>query len=68
MFFFENNSKKLHICDLASNELQFKQIELDIDFLIPEFHRSIQDSLNNIYLIGGAHGNEKSTKILKFNS
>jgi hypothetical protein len=41
---------------------------MDIDFLIPEFHRSIQDSLNNIYLIGGSYKNEKSKQIFKFNN
>jgi len=60
LHFFQDNSKKLHILDLKkavkSGVFEFEEIELDITFKIPIWHRSIITKQGLIYLTGGSGG------------
>ena len=52
--------------------MKFEKSVLKINFTIPEFHRSIQDENNNLFLIGGSGASssseKKSEKIFKYSS
>lgn len=60
LHFFQDNSKKLHILDLKKAEkekkFKFEEIDLDINFRIPIWHRSIITRQGAIYLTGGSGG------------
>lgn len=73
LHFFQNDSKNLYILnleDLTRDKInKFKKVELDIDFNIPTFHKSIILPNGEIYLIGGSFENEdnnKSQNIFKY--
>lgn len=55
--FFQDNSKKIHIFDLlgleSGNFLEHHEIDLDISFKIPMWHRSLITPSGDIYLTGG---------------
>jgi hypothetical protein len=55
--FFQHKSKNLHLLDLDLSEQQsiceFEKVELNIDFKIPRWHRSIVTPFSEIYLTGG---------------
>ncbi len=58
LHFFEENQKTLHYLDLTKisqdpQSLRYKKIDLNIDFKIPFFHRSIVTPGGEIYLTGG---------------
>ena len=58
LHFFQDNSKKLHILDLKKalslDEFSWKEINLNINFKIPIWHRSIMTQQGTIYLTGGS--------------
>lgn len=76
LHFFQNNSKELYLLDLKNinsknSNLFFEKITLDIDFNIPNFHKSIALPNGDIYLIGGSFdfdepNNNKSSRIYKY--
>ena len=55
--FFQHKSKNLHLLDLDllenQNICEFERVELDIDFKIPRWHRSMATPFSEIYLTGG---------------
>ena len=56
LHYFEEQSKNLHLLNIEdySNHIKsFSTIEMDIDFLVPDYHRSISTPNGDIYLIGG---------------
>ena len=76
LHFFQNNSKDLHLFYLQDlvkkNEVQFEKIQLDIEFNIPNFHKSVNLPNGDLYLVGGTienleENNNKSPIIYKYN-
>lgn len=68
MHFFQDNSKFFHSLDLGSitNDPKtrvWKSVELNINFKIPMFHRSIITPDGKIYLIGGVNVLNKNKSI-----
>jgi len=61
LHFFQDNSKKLHIMDIkkaqARGVYRFEEIDLDINFKIPMWHRSVISRKGRIYLTGGCESN-----------
>ena len=56
LHFFEENTKNLYLLNIEdySNHIKtFSAIQMDIDFEIPDYHRSIALPNGEIYLIGG---------------
>jgi len=66
LHFFQDNSKKLHILDLeeakTTGNYKFEELELNINFKIPIWHRSIITRQGVIYLTGGSEANAKRDK------
>lgn len=67
LHFFQNDENILHLLDLEDGD-DFTQIDLDINFKIPDFHKSISISNGDLYVIGGSLSKEstKSQKIFKY--
>jgi len=67
LHFFQPKSKVLHILDLGACQTfgtyQFKKIDLEIDFIIPRWHRSIILPNGDIYLFGGADAKNTQKKL-----
>jgi hypothetical protein len=64
--FFQNHENRLHYVDLEkfmhSQKVGIESIELDINFRVPPFHKSIAIPNGDIYLIGGADPNNNNKK------
>ena len=57
LHFFQDNSKKLHllnISNLGQQNLTFEEINLEINFRIPVWHRSVITPEGTIFLTGGS--------------
>ena len=58
LHFFQNNSKELYLFNLQNLSKNqgnpFERIPLDIDFKIPNFHKSLSLPNGDIYMIGGS--------------
>ena len=67
LHFFQNDENILHYLDLEESE-SFQAINLNINFNIPDFHKSIATPNGDIYVIGGSLGDNglKSQKIYKY--
>lgn len=67
LHFFQNDENMLHFLDLES-DVEFAAIQLNINFRVPEFHKSIAVPNGDLYLIGGSLPNNvlKSQKIYKY--
>ena len=67
LHFFQQKSNILHLLDLelikSTGKCEFQRIELNIDFQIPRWHRSIITPFNEIYLTGGVDRDEVETKL-----
>ena len=70
LHFFQDNSKKLHILDLKqaakTGQFEFEEIELDIDFKIPIWHRSIITRQGIVYLTGGSGAGKNISDVYAF--
>lgn len=65
--YFQPKSKKLYLHDLEkTNEPNFEEIELNINFLIPENSRSVVTTTGDIYLSGGLSIEKKKTTLNTF--
>ena len=53
MFYFEANTKNFHYVDIYETKPEIKTIKLNINFYIPEGHRSILTENGKILLLGG---------------
>lgn len=68
LHFFQQKSNSLHLFDLedlSKNILKPLKINLQINFKIPRWHRSICIPNGNIYLTGGVMNTEIKVKIIK---
>ena len=67
--FFQHKSKNLHLLDLdlveQENVCEFERVELNIDFKIPRWHRSLVTPFSEIYLTGGVDINNSEIKLKK---
>ena len=58
LHFFQNHENRLHYIDLdkfiSTQKANFEAIELNINFRIPPFHKSISIPNGDIYLVGGS--------------
>jgi hypothetical protein len=61
-FFFQPESKMFHYCDVEKSPPSIETIELDINFMIFNNHRSILGCDKKIYLIGGYNDTEINDK------
>jgi hypothetical protein len=69
LHFFEAMSQKLHILPIDSLEkelVEWKTVQLNIDFDIPIFHKSIALRNGVILLIGGSWSERKLSKIFQY--
>jgi len=67
LHFFQHKSKFLHLLDLEESdkrqEFDFQKIELNIDFKIPRWHRSVATPYGEIYLTGGVDTENTEKKL-----
>lgn len=68
LHFFQHGDRILHYLDISSPYQHFEPIKLNINFKIPEFHKSISTPNGDLYLIGGGipESSNKSPKIFKY--
>lgn len=66
LHFFQHKSNYLHIFDISkaqSSKVGFERIELNIDFKIPRWHRSLITPFSEIYLTGGVDCEDSEKKL-----
>jgi len=67
LHFFQNHENRFHYINLnglsRNSRPNFESIELNIDFRIPPFHKSIAIPNGDIYLIGGSDDQDASRKL-----
>jgi hypothetical protein len=65
LHFFQHDENKLHYLDLDEGN-DFQEISLNINFKLPDYHKSISVSNGDLFVVGGADaGGKKSTSIFK---
>jgi hypothetical protein len=65
LHFFQHDENKLHYLDLDDGE-NFQEIALNVNFKLPDYHKSISVSNGDLFLLGGADsGGKKSSSIFK---
>lgn len=52
LHFFQHDENKLHYLDLDEG-VDFQEIQLVLNFQLPDYHKSIAVSNGDLYLIGG---------------
>jgi len=69
LHFFQHKSKNLFLLDIDACEktkkFEFDKIELNIDFKIPRWHRSIVTPFGEIYMTGGVDVDQTDVKLNK---
>jgi len=67
LHFFQNHENRFHYINInglnKNSRPQFENVELNIDFRIPPFHKSIAIPNGDIYLIGGSDDQDSSRKL-----
>ena len=67
LHFFQNHENRLHYLDIDRISTNynpiFQSVQLDINFNIPPFHKSITTSKGHIYLIGGSDSDNSRKKL-----
>ena len=68
LHFFQHGDKVLHTMDIGSDQHFFSATKLEINFKIPEFHKSISTPNGDLYLVGGGipETSTKSQKIFRY--
>lgn len=69
LHFFETSSQRLHLLSLEQLEkelIEWRTVNLKIDFDIPAFHKSILLRSGTILLIGGSWPDRKLSKIFQY--
>jgi len=70
LHFFQNDENKLHVLDLErlfnNRGGKFEVINLNIDFKISHFHKSVITPFGDIFLAGGCHPNDIKNKLSSF--
>jgi hypothetical protein len=73
LHFFQNNENILHMLDYQSflhrGKTEFESSQLNIDFAIPKFHKSLTLPTGELYLLGGSspeNSMQKSSAIYKY--
>ena len=62
LHFFQHDQNILHYLDLDSGS-QFQTINLNLNFKLPDFHKSISISNGDLFLIAGADSNAPQKKV-----
>lgn len=60
LHFFQHDENKLHYLDLDEG-VDFQEIQLILNFQLPDYHKSIAVSNGDLYLIGGTEVNQKKS-------
>ena len=67
LHFFQHKSNYLHLLDLdyveTTGKCEFERVELNINFKIPRWHRSIITPFSEIYLTGGVDAEDTEMKL-----
>jgi hypothetical protein len=63
LHFFQHDENKLHYLDLDEGN-EFVEIPLNVNFKLPDYHKSIAVSSGDLYLVGGVEASGKKSQAI----